>query len=191
MPYHQCPGCGITSYSAAAYSSASVCPLCSAELSDDSKLFLPFRAGPALSRRLPAGPNAPGEARAAVAGLRLPVETLDTLKLVVSELVTNSVKHAGLSSVDRIELLLATGDEHIWVAVHDEGPGFSPTAQKPDGPGGFGFMVVAAQSETWGVDCERGGCTVWCAIAVEDASNTTVHLPVAEEVPDPVLSVAL
>lgn len=40
MPYYQCPACRLTNYSAAAYSTARICPICSAAISDDSKLHV-------------------------------------------------------------------------------------------------------------------------------------------------------
>jgi anti-sigma regulatory factor (Ser/Thr protein kinase) len=177
MPYHQCPGCDVTSYSAAAYSTPRVCPLCSTELTDASRLY---RTDPAVTRGLMATDRAPAEARALVASLGLPWYSQETLKLVACELVSNSLKHAGLSEADWIDLVVVTDEDRVWVSVHDEGPGFDPGAPLADGSEGFGLSIVAGRSAAWGVDCETG-CTVWCAIAVETASRVREREPALEK----------
>jgi serine/threonine-protein kinase RsbW len=116
-------------------------------------------------------PEAPAEARHALAGLALPRIAGEDLALVVTELVTNSVRHAGMSPGDRIGVEVNNGPDGVHVAVHDRGPGFPVPARAPDvrrGPGGRGLAIVAALSEAWGVQCAAGGCTVWCRIAVDE-----------------------
>jgi anti-sigma regulatory factor (Ser/Thr protein kinase) len=168
----------MTSYSAAP--SATVCATCSATLPEESKLHLVPGLAPDVSRTLAVRPEAAAEARRVVARLPLPETTRDALMLLVSELVTNSFLHAGLSSDAAIQLHLTTSAGQVRVAVHDTGPGFMPQA-KPNGNGrargGFGFTIVAALSEAWGVACDADGCTVWCAVAVAETGGVAAVRP--------------
>jgi hypothetical protein len=79
MPYHRCSDCGLTGYSASAYSTASVCPNCSATLSDATRLYLTPGATHMVRRALASRPNAVGEARQEVAGLPIPHEARERL----------------------------------------------------------------------------------------------------------------
>ena len=175
MPYHRCPACGLTSYVAAAYSSVSECPNCSAALAEASKL----RAVPAprreLERRLLARPQAAGEARRALRSLALSPATRDRLALVVSELVTNAVRHAAIPPSARLDLRVTSSPGLVRVAVRDRGQGFSPPPfdgrADPLAVGGQGLVIVAALSESWGVECDADGCTVWCAVALEQPDS--------------------
>jgi serine/threonine-protein kinase RsbW len=172
MPYYRCPSCGLTCYSAAAYSSASACPVCAAPLVDESKLHLVPRSKQTVRRSLAPLPEAAGEARQAVVGLPVSEDAHKALALVVSELVTNSVLHAGLAPDSTIDLHVAHDGDRVRVAVHDDGPGFGPEDEASPRPnGGLGFVVVDELAETWDVDCDGDGCTVWCVIAVDDASG--------------------
>ena len=166
MPYYRCPACGSMSHSVSAYSTAGVCAVCSAPLPDEAKLdSLPEHTF-TLSRSMRAGLAAPTEARRAVVSLPLIQPTREKLALVVSELVTNAIRHAGLGAGDPIDLDLMTNDGHVRVAVHDGGPGFDPSAPNgdPTFPGGFGLSIIAALSDEWGVESDLDGCTVWCAV---------------------------
>src|SRR5690349_11148546 len=81
-----------------------------------------------LDVRLPTGATAPSSARALVGGLRerLSDDVLDDLLLVVSEVVTNSVRHAGLGPGDDIGLHLRATRSAVRLEVVDGGPGFEP-----------------------------------------------------------------
>jgi anti-sigma regulatory factor (Ser/Thr protein kinase) len=122
-------------------------------------------------------PQAAAEARRAVAALALPKPTRQTLALLASELVTNSVVHAGLAADDTVELHINNGGARVRVTVHDRGPGFTPTAPTADPLhlGGQGLVIAAALSEAWGVDCDRRGCTVWCDVAIEEDPATAIE----------------
>jgi anti-sigma regulatory factor (Ser/Thr protein kinase) len=177
MPYHRCPACGLTSYSAAGHSTVSSCPVCAQALTDDSKVVLVPGAKHNLSCSLRARPKAAAEARRAVVGLALPPATRETLELLVSELVTNSILHAGLAVDDTLHLRVDNGGAQVRVAVHDSGIGFTPPAPNasPPGVGGQGLVIAAALSDTWGVDCDEDGCTVWCNVALESEPDTAAE----------------
>ncbi len=51
----------------------------------------------------------------------LPSEKLEDVRLVVSELVTNSILHAGLSPDDQISLTVTVSDEAVRGSVCDPG----------------------------------------------------------------------
>ena len=114
--------------------------------------------------KVPAGPEGAGLARQRLSGLEreLGREVLDNLRLMVSELVTNSIRHAGLASGTRIELNVQVGSGRIRVEVSDPGPGFEPQPVTPSlyQTSGWGLYLVDQLSDRWGVI--RGDSTkVW------------------------------
>lgn len=99
-------------------------------------------------------------------GLDDHAEVVFTLRLLVTELVANCVRHAGLREEDVIVLDLDVQSSCVRVSVSDPGPGFQPAPpqEPPDGMSGRGLFLVDALSSRWGV--ERGGedTTVWVEI---------------------------
>ncbi|MFJ6566760.1 ATP-binding protein [Streptomyces sp. NPDC091292] len=102
--------------------------------------------------------------RIAVAHLRLwsvPAPLTEDVRLVVSELVTNSVEHGHGTVVLRIR---HTGTQ-LRVEVTDENPA---PAQLQDADDedlcGRGLFLVAALADTWGVSDD--GRTTWAAFAL-------------------------
>jgi anti-sigma regulatory factor (Ser/Thr protein kinase) len=82
------------------------------------------------------------------------------LRLLVSELVTNSVRHVS-GSRGPVALRVSIGDGSIRVEVHDGGAGFTPGKPEPRGAdGGFGLFLVERMASRWGVDV-RDGTRVW------------------------------
>lgn len=114
--------------------------------------------------QLPPEPASIPTARRAVERLHGAVsETLlRDLQLLVSEVVTNSVRHAGLSQAERIELRITVDERCVRVEVHDAGPGFAP----PEGPktmfeeSGWGLYLVDRLASRWGVTSD-GVTVVW------------------------------
>ena len=96
----------------------------------------------------------------------LPPEKLEDVRLVVSELVTNSVRHAGLSPDEQISLAVVISDGAVRGRVCDPGPGFEePSEPRPstDWSGGWDLPILERISDRWGV--ERNGCAcVWFEI---------------------------
>ncbi len=115
---------------------------------------------------LPPDLLAPGLARRALERLshRMAADMVERLKLLVSELVTNSVVHAGLSTGDRIAVAVAVAPASGRVEVCDPGPGFElPPAPGLDDVRGRGLMLVDTVADRWGV--ARGDLTrVWFEI---------------------------
>lgn len=125
---------------------------------------------PILRMSLKRAPQAPSLARAAVAGFSERAEIssseLDTLTLLVSELVSNAVLHSDAPPASGIVLsarVISRGA--VRVEVIDRGSGFSATPRDPAQPcGGFGLYLVDTQATRWGVDCEEG-TRVWFELA--------------------------
>jgi anti-sigma regulatory factor (Ser/Thr protein kinase) len=119
----------------------------------------------ALEVELPAGRGAPAMARRAVDGLadRLSEQERSTLHLLVSELVTNAVLHAGVADRDsRVLLHVTVAGGAIRVEVRDKGRGFTKQVPQPreEGHGGYGLFLVDKMAARWGVHGERGA-RVW------------------------------
>jgi anti-sigma regulatory factor (Ser/Thr protein kinase) len=110
--------------------------------------------------RFPANPSAPMLARAAVASMTglIPTGRTADLALLVSELVTNAVKHSGMPS--RQDVIIRVGLRPIHVEVMDEGPGFVP-AGRLDGDTGWGLRILDRLAIRWGLRREAGRNVVW------------------------------
>jgi anti-sigma regulatory factor (Ser/Thr protein kinase) len=110
-------------------------------------------------------PEAAAAARTALDDLtgRVPAGRLRDLRLLVSELVTNAVRHAGLGRGDRIRLRVCVRERQVRVEVHDPGRGFEPRAPKPDPAraSGWGLYLVDELADRWGVDGLGRGTRVW------------------------------
>ena len=91
----------------------------------------------------------------------VPNRTVADAQLVLSELVTNSVRHAGLEgdAVLRIAASLIGGV--LRLEVIDDGTDGAVAVRPPTiAGGGFGLNVVDMLARTWGVERD-GGTRVW------------------------------
>jgi anti-sigma regulatory factor (Ser/Thr protein kinase) len=122
----------------------------------------PAAADEELSIRLGGGPEAAATARGALSRLRADVDEplMETLRLLVTELVANSVRHTDADSV-LLRVLVAPGC--VWTEVIDAGPGFDPEdAGTPlDDRSGWGLFLVERLAERWGAAHEAGATRVW------------------------------
>ncbi len=120
-----------------------------------------------LTLRLNPGPEAIPAARRALDGLSGLLERpiWEDLRLLVTELVTNGVRHG--SQRGPVEVMVAVDDDSVRVEVSDTGRGFSPDSApmpRSDGSGGWGLQLVDRVAARWGVKVEEGTC-VWFEIA--------------------------
>jgi two-component sensor histidine kinase len=96
-------------------------------------------------------------ARRAVEALPLAPGRTGEVKLIVSELVTNSIEHAELGAGDRIEVLARVDQRGaLHVEVRDPGPG-----PPPDARSGMGWRILERMADRWGVDRRDGQSRVW------------------------------
>jgi len=93
---------------------------------------------------------------------------MDELRLLVTELVANSVRHGGVGEDGRVVVEVALYDDRAHVVVSDDvdsddaDPTEVPALRPPDlrGGGGFGLYLVDRVALAWGA--ERGpGLRVW------------------------------
>jgi len=92
-------------------------------------------------------------------------ERLETATLLLSELVTNSVLHAGLGPTQRVTLEARLHDGRLHAEVCDEGSSFERRVGEPDlGRGGWGLYLVERLADRWGVEREQETC-VWFELA--------------------------
>lgn len=117
-----------------------------------------------LDIEFPCDRRAPARARDAVRELggQLDPQLAADVELLVSELVSNSVKYAGDGAV-RLSAL-SDRPHHVWVEVADEGDGFlaAPRERPPTEAGGWGLQLVDSMADRWGV--RRASTRVWFEI---------------------------
>jgi anti-sigma regulatory factor (Ser/Thr protein kinase) len=104
--------------------------------------------------------DAPAAARRAPNGFRGQLEeaVIERSALVVTEIVTNSVTHAGLTAAQPIDLNIQVLPACLRIEVTDEGTrGFDPVVTPPDAGqnSGRGFWMVDQLTDRWGVDFSR------------------------------------
>jgi anti-sigma regulatory factor (Ser/Thr protein kinase) len=118
------------------------------------------------------GADAPGGARRALEGLKpvLGEQVYEETSLLVSELVTNSVRHPMLPPDDVIRLRVRMDDDCVHVDVVDPGPGFDPKTMTSPGSdlesaeSGWGLQLLNRLATRWGVQ-RNDDTTVWFELA--------------------------
>lgn len=118
---------------------------------------------------LPSEPASIAEARAALVDLagHVPSEALPNLRLLVSEVVTNAVRHTGSAPDARVVLLVESCPGGVRIEVHDQGSGFEAPADprpRPEGTSGWGLYLVQKLSRRWGTAAEPDS-HVWFELA--------------------------
>ena len=93
----------------------------------------------------------------------LPQRKLADVELIVSELATNSVRHAGCEDADELSMEADVQPDRVRVRLSDPGAGFE--VHRPDPPssgsaGGYGLVLLDRLSDRWGVQRENG-FSVW------------------------------
>ena len=116
-----------------------------------------------LDLLVPATPRILPEVRRALGELALPASVLDDARLLVSELVTNSIRHAGLHSEDQIRIGAQLSRGRLRVDVFDradpnESHAVAGYIRPPPGSqSGWGLYLVDRLSSRWG----RGRGRYW------------------------------
>ena len=123
-----------------------------------------------------AGPAAAARARNAVAawlGGCVADSVLEDAVLLVSELVTNSARHASTPDGAAIRVRGARSDRVVRLHVLDRGQEGSVAIRDPgeDELGGYGLRLVATLASDWGV--RRGlGTEVWFELSTAGSNGT-------------------
>lgn len=88
---------------------------------------------------------------------------VERAELVVSELVTNAIRHGRTAP----HLLLVLAGECLRIEVTDAGSGGAVRRHpRPEDVGGRGLFLVDAISDRWGSAHEGGHHIVWCEMAL-------------------------
>jgi anti-sigma regulatory factor (Ser/Thr protein kinase) len=115
-----------------------------------------------ISLRLRGGPEAAARARRALSRMRADIDPplMETLRLLVTELVSNSVRHA---QSDTVVLKIVVGRSAVLTEVTDEGPGFEPRQTEKPGTNesGWGLFLVERLAHRWGVVHDDDATRVW------------------------------
>jgi anti-sigma regulatory factor (Ser/Thr protein kinase) len=116
-----------------------------------------------LSVELPRTPKAPALARRALDDLDGSVarDVLPDLRLLVTELITNSVKYGGEGPV-RLEV--EASEKSVRAEIIDQGVGFTPKVRDDDldRVGGWGLHLTEHLTSRWGT--YEGSTHVWFEI---------------------------
>jgi anti-sigma regulatory factor (Ser/Thr protein kinase) len=125
-----------------------------------------------LALWLVATPRAAPAARRALdcLGDWVPGGQMGDLQLVTGELVSNSVRHAGLNPSSAVSIEFVVSPGLLRGEVGDPGRGFEPADIPPPTPGeagGWGLFIVEQLTYRWGVGrSPAGGARVWFELSL-------------------------
>jgi two-component sensor histidine kinase len=94
-------------------------------------------------------------------------EVVSIAQLLVTELVTNSVRHGGRRDGDHVEVRVSLEEDRLRVEVRDEGGGVGPLEPLSSSEGGFGLLFVNSLADRWGSERRPNGTTVWFELELE------------------------
>jgi anti-sigma regulatory factor (Ser/Thr protein kinase) len=120
--------------------------------------------------RVRGGPRAASEVRChldrELAG-ELDEGQLAQLRLLATEVVSNSVRHGGVDSEGWVSTAIALDRGTVRVEIRDSSVRGEPAPRTPDydgGGGGFGLLLLEQIASAWGVHRDGGLC-VWFELA--------------------------
>lgn len=121
---------------------------------------------------LPAAPSSVTTARVEMTrrlSQRVTRGALEDVRLLVTELITNALRHAGMRPGDEIGVRAELSDGTVRIEVHDPGRE-GLVAMRPPGSqgGGYGLHLVERITDHWGVEREEGN-TVWAELSAGSA----------------------
>jgi len=122
--------------------------------------------------QLPAVPESLRVLRQALGRMDLPERLLEVAKLLSSELLTNSIRHAGLSTEDRVDVTVAWSGAVLKVLVRDGA--LTPEAAElaasfrpePGWQSGWGLFLIDRLASRWGITL-HGRSGYWFELRVD------------------------
>ncbi|MBA2505727.1 MAG: ATP-binding protein [Thermoleophilaceae bacterium] len=122
------------------------------------------------------GPGAASAARSAVDSLSgaLSPECHEDIRLLVTEIVGNAVRHGGMTRRSSVELCLDVRGDCVRVEICDSGPGFKPPTeiQFSADDSGWGLYLLNQLTTDWGVERDHGA-RVWFELPVTGSGVLT------------------
>jgi serine/threonine-protein kinase RsbW len=99
----------------------------------------------------------------------VPASARDDILLLVSELVTNAVRHADVGPDRSLRVELRRWPRRVRVEVTHPGNGFEhePEPPAPNAGGGWGLVLVDRIADRWGITSGTDGTCVWFELRAE------------------------
>ena len=134
-----------------------------------------------LQTRLPLGPAAGPRARRSLEAFRayLDGSSFEALRLLVTELVNNSLKHSRRPEGDPIELTVELAGGRVRATVVDRGGREPEIRSAPDtdsGESGWGLYLVDRLADDWGYSTD-GPTRVWFELSTRPGERPLLPLP--------------
>jgi anti-sigma regulatory factor (Ser/Thr protein kinase) len=127
-------------------------------------------AATVIDLRLDPRTEAVPRARGALDALRATASAaaIEDARLLVSELITNSIRHGDLTPHQPIRFRVDVAGGNLRVEVRDTGRGFilTPRTSESADDSGWGLYLVSKIAERWGMSSD-GGTTVWFEIPLD------------------------
>jgi anti-sigma regulatory factor (Ser/Thr protein kinase) len=123
---------------------------------------------PGLVLRLPASMASVASARRAVERLAFVSDELrDDVKILVTELLTNAVRHSRSAEDSSLIVRIGGSPDRVLIEVIDPGPCFEARDVSAE-PGlterGMGLRIVSRLAHRWGSEPEPGACRTWAEV---------------------------
>lgn len=94
---------------------------------------------------------------------------LAAASLILTELVTNAIRHGCTSPDDEVQVFLSRSERTLRIEVAQTGALYDPDDVRSRRPGetrGWGVLLMDRMSSKWGV--EPAGNLVWAELATQD-----------------------
>lgn len=117
--------------------------------------------------------TAPAMGRRVLGGLvdRIPERSLEDARLLLTELMTNAIRHGTANREQTITVSLSVIGDELVVQVADAGDGFDvPRGHGRATGSGWGLFLLEQIASVWGVERRPGGgSVVWFRLGLRSA----------------------